>query len=165
MNSQPPSPGRTEWTGYATLTLILVFVGALAEALQVPQSLNEFFNKIKNPEEVISKEIPPPPHSPLPVIQTEVCAHWSSENSSRQYSFICVGAENLDIYEVNNGRLIKIGSGRFSDGKINAEVVSLTKNRRGYWQLELSSDKTTLEGSWQGDDPRESGNLKLRKVV
>src|SRR5919205_2979264 len=102
MNSQPPlpSPQRTEWTGYATLTLILVFIGALAEALQVPQSLNEYFRALRKPEEVISKEIPPPvniPRSRLPAMQTEVCAKWSSENSFRQYSFICVGAENFDI--------------------------------------------------------------------
>lgn len=165
MNSQTPPPQRTEWTGYATLMLIVVFVGALAEALQVPQSLHEY---LKKPEADISKEIPPPdmpPISRLRVRPPEICAEWSSENSSKQYSFICRGAEIFEVYEVINGRLNRIGSGRFSDGNISAEVVSLTKNRRGYWQLELSSDKTTLQGTWRGDDPREFGNLKFRKVA
>jgi len=163
MNSQTPSPNRTEWSGYATLTLLVIFLGALAQSLVVPQSLHSFLTSLRKADSEISQKIPPP-SEPVPINnRREVCAQWSSQNSDHRYNFIC-GAENLfDVYEVNDGQLNMIGSGTFSDGNINAQVKSLTKNRRGYWQLKLSADKNTLEGTWRGDDPREFGNLKLRK--
>jgi hypothetical protein len=155
------------------LTLILVFIAAVAQALQVPHSLRQYFLSFQKPEVAISKEIPvqnsapvtAPPTSRLPVRKPGVCADWRSENSPRQYSFVCVGAETFDVYEVNNGQLNKIGSGHFGDDTVDAEVVSPSKHRKGYWQLKLSADKTILEGTWRGDDPREAGNLKLRKMA
>jgi len=173
MTSQTPTPPRKEWTAYATSTLILVFIATVAQALQVPHALRQYFLSFPKPEVAIAKEIPvqnppavtSPPTSRLPVKQQGVCAEWRSENSPRQYSFICVGAETFDVYEVNNGQLNKIGSGHFDDETVAAEVVSPAKNRKGYWQLKLSADKTTLEGKWRGDDPREFGDLKLRKIA
>jgi len=168
MNVKSPSTKRTEWTGYGTLMLLVVFVAAVAEALQVPQSLNEYFRSLRKDAEVISKQTSRTAESPIetsPVKRADVCSEWSSQNSTRRYSFVCVGADNFDVYEISDGQLKKIGSGSLNGDDINAQVVSLTKHRRGYWQLKLSSDKTTLEGTWRGDDPREFGNLKLHRVA
>ena len=69
------------------------------------------------------------------------------------------------MHETNSGQLNKLGSGRvIADGRLEAELVSRTKNRKGYWELQVSPDKNTMEGTWHGDDPRESGRLQFRKL-
>jgi hypothetical protein len=40
----------------------------------------------------------------------------------------------------------------------------LTKNRMAYLKLRLSTDGQKMEGSWHGDDPRETGLLTFHKI-
>jgi hypothetical protein len=169
MSFQPAHQQRSEWTGYATLTIILVFIAAIAQALQVPHSLTQWLRSVHTPEAAIAQGPPPvvasPPATRTTVRQPGMCAEWLSVRSRKRYDFICAGADTFDVYETNNGQLNKIGSGRvLADGHLEAELVSTTKNRKGYWNLELSSDKNAMEGTWHGDDPRESGRLQFSKL-
>lgn len=169
MSFQPGQPRRTEWTGYATLTLILLFIGVIAQALQVPHSINQWLRSLNTKEETLISQVSPVP-GPAPVgnptaRRQDMCAEWISSNSQKPYDFICTGPSTFDVHETNNGHLNRIGSGRVvADGRLEAEVVSPAKNRKGYWDLRLSPDKSTLEGTWHGDDPRESGRLQFRKL-
>ncbi len=168
MSFQPGQPRRTEWTGYATLTLILLFIAAIAQALQVPHSINQWLRSLNTKEETLISQVSPVP-VPEPVKAKaryqDMCAEWVSSNSQRPYDFICTGPSTFDVHEASNGQLTRIGSGRVvAEDHLEAEVVSPTKNRKGYWQLQLSPDKNTMEGTWHGDDPRESGRLQFRKL-
>jgi len=173
MSFQSGRPPRTEWTGYATLTLILLFIASIAQVLQVPHSISQWLRSLNTQQDQLISQVSPVPDPapvPAPVVEKkshyqDMCAEWISSNSQKPYDFICTGPSTLDVHEASNGQINKIGSGRIvTGGRLEAVVVSPTKNRKGYWELQLSPDKSTMAGTWHGDDPRESGRLEFRKL-
>ncbi len=167
MNFRTDEPRR--WTGYASLTLVALFIGALAQAAQVPKSVMDLVRQLRTPDLTLRREVPAVPEPsvmPRPTgSERDICGEWLSETSQRQYNFVCNGEGVFDVYEVSDGGMKKSGSGRvIGDGSIEADLVSQTKNRKGHWTLKISSDRRMMQGPWYGEDPREFGHLTLRKV-
>jgi hypothetical protein len=110
---------------------------------------------------------PPPPNLPINVLEPRqnVCGEWLSATSRKQYNFVCQDKDSFEIYETGNQGLNKTGSGKVSaGGDVSADLFSSPKNRRAHLRLRLSPDGRTMDGSWQGEDPRESGQLIFHRI-
>ncbi len=170
MSSQPPQPPQFDWSKtkfYTGVALITMLLGIGIQASLVPTA----WWPILFPAPT---ERPGPQSSPVPVTissanplvrQQNVCGVWLSETSRKRYNFICQAQDSFEIYEISDQGLNKNGSGKLTeDGNIEAEFLSLPKNRRAHLKLRLSADGRKMEGSWQGDDPRESGRLLFHRI-
>jgi len=168
MSFQPNPQNRTEWTSYATIMLLAIVVTALGTALQVPQSITQWLRSIRMPVPAVQKaDSALPEASRIQFSQQEaICGGWQSQTSQKKYQFVCKSNGYFEVYELTESGLIKIGSGSAThDGTVEADLVSIAKNRRGHWKLTLSSDGRMMHGPWYGDDPRESGQLTFYKVA
>ena len=93
------------------------------------------------------------------------CGEWQSESSGKRYTFICNGDNLVDVYENDPKEgLIKVGSGTMSEGKVRLFFIPRERGRGAFLELLLSTETQTLEGSFQGAEPREAGPLRFRKV-
>lgn len=167
MNSQPPTDNLSSKKLYAIVMLLTALIGTLAQVVVVPPTWNWW------PYEGSKVQTPPPPvltddrstprKDPLQS-QPNVCGTWVSATSGKQYDFVCQGQGSFEIYEVSDKGLSKNGSGRLTEeGNVEADLLSVPKNRRARLRLRLSADGRRMEGSWQGEDPRESGQLTFHR--
>jgi hypothetical protein len=178
MSSQPPQTPQFDWTKtqfYAVVALLTMLVGLGIQALLVPPERwhNLFSSPTQGPTQGTVHQSPPSPFSPLPVTgpsisqpvrQQNVCGVWLSATSQKRYNFICRGQESFEIYEVGEQGLNNNGSGKLTEeGNVEAGLLLSPKNRRARLKLKLSADGRTLEGTWQGDDPREFGQLLFHR--
>ncbi|MDX6444659.1 MAG: hypothetical protein QOH71_1733 [Blastocatellia bacterium] len=163
MSFEPNTPGRAEWTMYATILLMAMVLTAIATALPISQWIRSWLK----PDVVAEQKVPgavPKPDGVRPSLKRNICGRWQSQTSQKYYNVICESDGLFDVYEVSETGLVKAGSGTVADdGAVEAELVSPSKNRRGHWKLKLSSDGQTMHGPWYGDDPRESGQLTFEK--
>jgi len=99
------------------------------------------------------------------VSSKEHCGVWQSVNSGKQYTFVCRDERQFDVYENDStGPFVKIGSGEFKQGIVEAEVVTRKENRPAHLSLQLSQDGKGLEGTLRGLDPRENFPISFRKI-
>jgi hypothetical protein len=161
MNYQPTQPP------YARITVLALFLAAIAQLLLVPPAWKvwPFTSPTLEPISLNSPIPAPTPHVKPLTEQESICGMWLSETSRKQYNFVCQGQNLFEIYEVGDQGLNKNGSGKiFEGGDVEADILSLTKNRKAHLKLRLSNDGRKMEGSWRGDDPRESGQLTFHRT-
>jgi hypothetical protein len=104
---------------------------------------------------------PAPPHAK----RSDVCGAWLSETSQKQYDFVCHGQGTLQVRQVSGAGLKNTGVGTFTDdGRIEADLMILPKNRTAHLSLKLSPDGQKIVGVWHGDDHDEHGDLTFRRV-
>lgn len=179
MQSSPTSTNGTRTKQYAVTMLLVTILAAVAQLLVLPPTWLTFWASnpsIQNPVGPTSAEAQPTVSSPpshavatLPsgrdaLTSKLVCAEWLSESSGRRYNFICQDQTSFDIYENRGGLLTKVGSGRLvEDGSLEADIRVAEKDRLAHLRLRLSSDGQKIEGSFHGDDPRESGHLVFHR--
>jgi hypothetical protein len=173
---QPPNLGRN-WSGHIIVVLIMLFLmlaGVIVGALQIQKlppswwpwggtnNSNRGFVEIgPSPTPKNSPTVTPSAAAPLP----SVCGLWQSETSGKKYNFICQGQSFFEMYEVGADQgLTKVGSGNVNGDSVEADFFSLTKGRSAKLKLRLSADGRKLEGTLQGNDPRESGWLTFHKI-
>lgn len=186
MISQQPQRPDSDWTKtkvYAGVMLLATFVGAGVQVLLVPPAWWPIFrppNQGQNertaqgPTSQEPEQVPPQQSSPMPVVkqpagqtspQQKVCGVWLSTTSQKRYNFVCQGNDSFEIYEVTSQGANKNGSGKLTgDGNVEASLLASPKNRWAHMKLRLSDDGQRLQGSWRGDDPRESGQLMFYRV-
>ena len=157
----PEKPNPIEPQPYAGWTLFAVFIGALATALLVPPAWQqvELLKEKQRDSEV--KPVPPAPAA----VGTTVCGVWRSETSNKLYKYDCLNKSVFDVYELRGKVLDRTGSGQITEeGTVEADIVSMPKNRRARLWLRLAPDGRTMSGSWRGDDPQESGALVFYRI-
>jgi hypothetical protein len=170
---QPPQP-QSDWTRtktYAVIIAVTAIVGAAAAFYQAWRSAQAATPPHGGP---LVQHSPTPDATPSPVQspsaapvarRPNVCGVWLSATSRKKYEFVCQGEDFFEIYEVGEEGADKTGTGKITgDGTVEADLVSRPKNRRAQLKLTLSADGRKLEGSWRGEDPRESGRLMFQKV-
>jgi hypothetical protein len=83
------------------------------------------------------------------------CGVWRSTTSGKRYYFICQDESSFDVFEDDpNQGLIKIGSGRILQDRVEANLYVRDKGRTANLDLKLSDDRHQLEGNFQGVDTR-----------
>lgn len=169
MAEKRPRRSRSNWSktnAYAALILVIGFIGAAAAVYSVwPPNKNSQEPPATNSASPVST----PTATPLPaapsVDQPNICGVWLSETSHKQYNFVCKEHDSVEIYEISNQGLTKVGAGKVTNaGNLEADFHVLTKDRWAHLQLKLSPDGQTMEGSYQGRDQRESGRLTFHRV-
>jgi hypothetical protein len=166
MSSQPPD-NLSNKRLYAITMLLTALIGMLAQVIVVPPTL-----KWWPYEESKAKTWATPSPTPSPISKTAphqgqhtVCGTWVSATSRKRYDFVCQGEGSFEIYEVSASGLDKNGTGKLTEeGNVEADLLSKPKNRSAHLRLKLSADGSRMEGSWQGKDPRESGQLMFYRV-
>jgi hypothetical protein len=180
--SKPPTD-ITKHKVYALAILLATIIAAIAQVLVVPPTFVPWWTTKSSNKESIGKDqsqaepspstpptVPPPVAESSPpitpsVTPQDICCVWFSETSRKKYNFVCKGQNSFDIYEVRDQLLTITGSGKIvDDGSIKADILSMAKNRTAHLTLRLSSDRRKIEGSWHGDDPRESGRVVFHKI-
>lgn len=181
MSSQQPQRPDSDWTKtklYAGIMLLATLAGAGVQVLLVPPAWWPIFwppNQGQNERTAQAQTQTPPQQShPAPVVdqttvqkppQQNVCGVWLSATSQKRYNFVCLGNDSIEIYEVTSQGTNKNGSGRLTgEGGVEASILSSPKNRWAHLKLRLSADGQRLQGSWRGDDPRESGQSTFYRV-
>lgn len=169
MNSQMPQQ-QFDWNK-TKLCAVVAILTLLVGVAMVPPAWWPILFSQPNQSPVGQSPPQPPPNSPVstPVVNVEqwqsVCGEWVSTTSRKQYNFVCQGKESFEIYEMAAQGLSKTGSGKISpEGGVAAYLLSSPKNRKAHLRLRLSADGRTMAGSWQGDDPRESGRLMFLRI-
>jgi hypothetical protein len=170
---QPPRP-QSDWTRtkmYAVIiaaTAIVVAGAAFYQAWRlVPPPLPPHGGPVvqHSPTPAVTPSAAPTPSPTQVARRPNVCGVWLSETSQKKYDFVCQGEDFFEIYEVGEAGANKTGTGKITgEGSVEADLLSLPKKRRAQLKLTLSADGRKLEGSWQGEDPRESGRLMFHKV-
>ena len=150
MSSQPPTGRFPRKSLYAAVMLLCALVGTLAQVVVVPPAWNWW--PFKKPVQTSTTPTP------------DVCGTWVSATSRKRYDFVCQGQGAFVIYEVTDKGISKNGWGRLmEEGNVEADLQSMPKNRKAHLRLKLSTDGRSMEGSWQGDDPREFGQLMFHR--
>lgn len=160
---------RSNWSTnntYAALILIIGFIGAGATLYSVWSSKK---NSQDPPATGAASPIPNPPATPPPATTSvngqNICGVWLSETSHKQYDFVCKEQGSVEIYEISNQGLTRVGAGKITEaGNLEADFHVQTKNRWARLQLKLSPDGQTMEGSYHGSDLREVGRLTFHRV-
>jgi hypothetical protein len=174
LQPQPPKQGK-DYSGHilvVLLSLLLALAGVIVGALQIQRVPPPWWpwgptNRIV---EVSPTPTPTPQSSPVvtpsPVIQQfSICGSWQSETSGKRYNFVCRNINFFEIYEVGTDLgLTKVGSGTITGEVIKASYFSTTKRRNAKLELKPSADGMKLEGTMQGDDPREAGWLTFHRI-
>lgn len=153
-------------TLYPAVMLLTALIGTLAQVVVVPPAWNWWPYEPPKAKTTVTPDTrqPEPKTNPLPSQHT-VCGAWISVTSRKRYDFVCGGGGSFEIYEVTDKGLSKNGWGKLTEGgAVEADLVSMPKNRKAHLRLRLSPDGRRMDGSWQGDDPRESGNLIFQRV-
>ena len=173
MSSQPASR-RNSSTHYRRNTLIIAAITAVSTALLVipawrnsgglPPS-NQWTTPTPTPTPRPSPvQTPQVVSTPLPAVKPNVCGRWKSVSSQKIYDFVCQG-QRFEIRELNGEGQNNTGSGSVSqDGEIQAALLIAKKDRTAHLRLRLSNDGQRLDGSWYGNDPRESGTLSFYRI-
>jgi hypothetical protein len=175
MNSPQPTEDWTKGKKYAVITLVVAVFAAIAQALVVPPAWIQANSSSSTPTSansnpsVTAPPVTTPPVMELPVTpipkQQNICGVWLSLTSRKQYNFVCQDQDAFVIYEVSDQQLIQNGSGTLTNnGDVKARLFLSNKKRTAHISLRLSPDGQKMEGSWRGDDPRESGALMFHKV-
>jgi hypothetical protein len=179
MSLQPPHDDLTKHKLIVVGTLLAALVTALAQVMGVLPALDKWLSEVQvthNSGGPVGSPTADPIASPTasPVATStsmtassrkHVCGAWRSDGSRKQYDFVCNGPNSFEIYEVSGQALNKNGSGKLTEeGDIEADLTSFPKNRKAYLKLSVSADGQKLEGTWRGDDPRESGRLMFRRI-
>lgn len=167
MNSQPPTNNLSSSRRYAVAMLLMALISAVAQVVVVPPTWKWWpYEESKAQTSATPTPTPSPTPKTAPLqTQANVCGTWVSMTSQKRYDFVCQGQGSFEIYEVSNRGLNKNGSGRLTeDGNVEADLLSMPKNRRAHVKLKLSADGRRMEGSWRGEDPRESGQLTFHRV-
>jgi hypothetical protein len=173
MTTQQPSPSQSYWTTskpYAVLTVLAALVAAGAAFYQAwklaptPPSIQEQI--VRDSPKPVATPLAVPTPSATPIARRQnVCGVWLSITSQKKYNFVCNDQGLFEIYEVSENGSNKTGTGKITDdGSVEADLLSLAKKRKAQLKLRLSADGRMMEGSWRGDDPRESGRLTFQKV-
>ena len=167
MNSQPPLNNLSGNRFYAIAMLLAALIGTLAQVVVIPPTWKWWPYEETKPQTSVTP-------TPTPNLtdkagslqnQTNVCGTWVSMTSRKRYDFVCQGQGAFEIYEISDKGLSKNGSGKLTEeGNVEADLLSMPKNRRAHLRLRLSADGRRMEGSWQGEDPRESGQLMFHRV-
>lgn len=165
MSSQMPQQ-QFDWnkTKLCAVVAILTLVAYLA---MVPPAWWPILFPLRPESPVTQNTTTPVVSHPVAAaeVRQSVCGEWLSSTSRKQYNFVCQGKDSFEIYEVGAQGLNKTGSGKLSPGgDIDADILSTPKNRRAHLRLRLSPDGRTMDGSWQGEDLRESGQLMFHRV-
>jgi hypothetical protein len=93
------------------------------------------------------------------------CGVWQSITSEKRYTFVCRTENQFDVYENDPlGLLVKVGSGQFDQGNVELDLFVRSKNQSAHLSLKLSDDGRSLDGSFTGSDPRESGDISFHRV-
>jgi hypothetical protein len=162
MNSQMPQQ-QFDWNR-TKLCAAVAILTLLAGIAMVPPAWWPILFPRPFQSPVTPPSLPEPPVSVAEPRQN-VCGEWLSATSRKQYNFVCQGKDSFQIYEVTGEGLNKTGSGNMSaGGDVDADLLSSPKNRRAHLRLRLSTDGRTMTGSWQGEDPRESGQLMFHRI-
>lgn len=167
MNSQPSVDSLSGKKLYALVMLLTALVGALAQVVVVPPAWGWWpYEGLKTQTSATPAPIPKPAPKTEPLqSQPNVCGTWASATSRKRYDFVCQGQGSFEIYEVSDKGLSKNGSGRLTEeGNVEADILSMPKNRKAHLRLKLSADGRRMEGPWWGDDPRESGQLTFYRI-
>ncbi len=166
MSWQPPTDNLANSRAYAITMLLAVILGAVAQAFMAPP-ITWLFEKSRGQAAAMPSPTPAPApnETSSPRSRQNVCGVWVSSTSRKRYDFVCQGQDSFEIYEVSDGGLNKNGAGKLTeDGYVEADLISRPKDRRARLRLKLSADGRTMEGTWQGDDPRESGQLRFHRA-
>lgn len=165
MNSQPPADNLSNNKVYAVAMLLAAIIGTLAQVVVIPPTW-KWWPYEESKAQTSATPVPTPTPKVVPLQgQTNVCGTWISATSRKRYDFVCQGQGSFEIYEVSDKGLSKNGSGKLTeDGSVEADLLSMPKNRRARLKLRISADGRRMEGSWQGEDPRESGQLMFQRV-
>jgi len=155
---------------YAGLTLLILAIGAISTALLVPPAWRAknaaYINAGRDP--VVGSVDPNfvPVATPVPQRRSpSVCGVWRSETSQKQYSFVCHDKDIFGVNEINGTGTSNSGSGHIkADGRIEANLLVLPKNRVAHLNLTISNDGKTMDGAWYGEAPSEHGELVFHKV-
>ena len=170
MNQQLEQPPQGAWTKtkfYALIVSLAVLIGTLAQALVVPPAWTWWPVGSPAQEHAVqnsASSVATPSSAPA-MGQPNVCGVWRSGTSGKRYNFVCKGQDSFEIYEVSAQGVTKNGSGTLTkESTVEASLLSLPKNRMAYLKLKLSTDGRSMEGSWRGDDLRESGQLVFHRI-
>lgn len=160
---------RSNWSTTNTYAALILLIGVIGAGAAVYSAYLPKKNSQEPPSIGSASPISNPPATPLPatpsVDQPNICGVWLSETSHKQYNFVCKEHDSVEIYEIGNQGLTRVGAGKISgDGNLEADFHVLTKDRWAHLQLKLSPDGQTMEGSYQGRDQRESGRLTFHRV-
>lgn len=178
MSSQPQSKDLSKHRGYLIATLITAVVAAIAQALGLlplykiyptETPINTPGVEISVPPSVEPPPTQNPPNTNPPTTQSlmlqNLCGGWFSETSQKRYDFVCQAQAYFDIYDVTDQGRNKVGSGKMLEGgTIEANILVLKKNRIAHLTLSISADGRKMNGSWQGNDPREFGKITFHKI-
>ncbi|HEY9405716.1 MAG TPA: hypothetical protein VIQ24_23905 [Pyrinomonadaceae bacterium] len=164
MNSQPPLNNLSSNRFYAIAMLLAALIGTLAQVVVIPPTWKSWPYEEPKPQPSVTP-VPTPTKAETFQSQINVCGTWLSMTSQKRYDFVCQGQGAFEIYEVSDKGLSKNGSGKLTEeGNVEADLLSMPKNRRAHLRLKLSADGRRMEGTWQGEDPRESGQLMFHRV-
>jgi hypothetical protein len=184
MSAKPKRKSQSEWTIYAVITLVLLSIGAISQAFQSFKNPSQTQNPVtQNPSPPVASPTPlshkviepkrPEPEqpivsvpSPTPKRRSDICGVWVSATSQKQYEFVCQEPDVFQVRQINGQGLKNRGSGKVTeDGKIEADLFILPKERTAHLSLQLSPDGQKIEGTWHGDDPKiESGQLTFHRI-
>lgn len=167
MSAKTTKTSQREWTTYAVLMLLVLVVTAVSTAMLVPPAWRAVIDRSQTTEPIVRSPAPlfdGPSVDSQPGLKS-VCGLWRSGNSRKQYGFICQQQNAFKIHEINGQGPNNTGSGKVTeDGKVEAHLLILPKKRTAHLKLQLSADGQKLEGTWNGDDPREAGQLTFHRV-
>jgi hypothetical protein len=158
---QPPIDDISKNKMYALAMLLAALVAAAGQVAGVPPA---WLNLWAQQETIAKTSATPAPTATPPPSQPSVCGTWASETSPRRYNFVCQGQGSFEIYELGDTGPNKTGSGVLTEDGVEADILSVPKNRKAHFKLRLSADGRKMEGTWKGKDPRESGQVMFRRV-
>lgn len=160
---------RSNWSTTNTYAAIILLIGIIGAAATLYSACPTKKNLQEHLATGAPSPISNPPATPLPATTSvdgqNICGVWLSETSHKQYNFVCKEHGSVEIYEISNQGLARVGAGKITEaGNLEADFHVQTKNRWARLQLKLSPDGQTMEGSYHGTDPREAGRLTFHRV-
>ncbi len=187
MSARQKKPSEREWTAYAIIMLLVLFIGAVSQALMVPPAWKPKEGPSQTHKSVVQNPVPPvaslpshevvershreperpvaSPPSPSLTRRSDICGVWVSATSQKQYDFVCQEQDTFQVRQISGQGPKNRGLGKVTeDGKIEADLIILSKDRTAHLSLQLSEDGQKIEGTWRGDDPIESGQLTFYRV-
>src|SRR3989442_12554083 len=138
---------------YGALTLLVLAIGAISTALLVPPAWRAYRAQTptlpyQDPINSASSGVSVTPSPITRMSAPAVCGVWRSETSQKQYAFVCHGQNRIHVSEINDHGSSNSGSGKINaDGKIEVDILVLTKNRTDHLSLTISVDGQEMEGT------------------
>jgi len=167
MRIKKRTSAQRDWTKtklYTSLALLATLLTASAAVISALRA----HEKIPTPSPPIQ---PPIVNSPaVDVSKQRICAEWTSSRpfgSGKRYSFVCGAQGSVEIFLVDTKGLTRVGEGTITSAGTVAATLTIartrTQPRKAYLELTPSPDGQSLQGPWHGDDPREKGELVLKR--